>query len=195
MAVCGKLTTDLDFGCPEFVRQYEQSFVILNASDIDTETVDITKANDDATTTANECRHRVEFSLKAGAKGYRVSLPETGNTVFGSYDMARNEAFGTPQYIHKVNFAGIGVQEAMKCALRELGKGNYVVALKPKGQEIVEIFGITNGLELAGYTYDIVAGSGGSVLILNSKEVAPENDLPYILGGTDPIATYDANFQ
>ena len=77
MAVCGKLTTDLDFGCPEFTRQYEQSFVILNASDIDTQTVDIDTVNEDGTTTAVECRHRVEFSLKAGKTGYRISLPET----------------------------------------------------------------------------------------------------------------------
>lgn len=184
--ICATLTSGLDNSCPEVLtRKYYQDMVVINADHIDTTTIvkDLTATH-----------HSVEFSLKTGKTGYKFILPESGGSVFGSFDKTTNESFGTPQYVHKMNYAVIGADELTKSVLRTLDKGSFIVAARIKGTNIVEIFGIDNGLVNADYTFDLVGGSGGSVLVLQSMENAPETHIPFVYKSADPIADFDLAF-
>ncbi len=184
--ICALLTNGFDFSCvEEYARKYYQEIVVINSDDIDSTTV---VKN---TTGSN---HNVTFTLKATKTGYRFVLPDTGGSIFGSFDKTTNELTGGPQYIHKMNYAVIGADEITKATLRTLDKGNFIVAGRLKGSTVVEIFGIQNGLVNADYTFDIAGGSGGSTLVLQSLETAPENHIPFVYTSVDPIADFDSNF-
>ena len=190
--VCGELFKGLDFKCLESVsRKFFQEIVIINYNHIDTAT--IVKKIEGSDTVA--CAHNVAFTLKAGKKGYALTLPQNGGSIFGSFDKTTNELTGGPQYIHKVNYAVVGISEDIKCFLRSLDKGSYVVAARPLGTNIVEIYGMDNGVQNADYTFDIVGGNGGAVIVLQSLETAPESQIPFVYKSTDPIADFDARFE
>jgi len=184
--ICALLTSGFDFSCiVEYARKYYQEIVVMNSDDMDTTTI---------VTDTTPLNHSVAFVLKAGKTGYRFSLPDTGGSIFGTYDKTTNELTGGPQYIHKMNYAVIGADEITKATLRTLDKGNFIVAGRLKGTNIVEIFGLRNGLVNADYTFDIAGGSGGSTLVLQSLETAPENHIPFVYDSADPIADFDSNF-
>ena len=190
--VCGELFKGLDFKCLDTVsRKFFQEIVIINYNDIDASSV--VKKIEGSTTIA--CAHNVEFTLKAGAKGFALTLPQNGGSIFGSFDKTTNELTGGPQYIHKVNYAVVGISEEIKCFLRSLDKGSYVVAARPLGTNIVEIYGMDNGVQNADYTFDIVGGNGGAVIVLQSLEQAPESQIPFVYKSADPIADFDARFE
>ena len=185
--VCALLTSGFDFSCPDsLARKYYQEMVVINADDIDTTSVN---KNIDPTI------HNVSFSLKTGKTGYKFILPESGGSIFGTFDKTTNELTGGPQYIHKMNYAVIGADEATKAILRTLDKGSFIVAARVKGTSIIEIFGIENGLVNADYTFDLVGGSGGSVMVLQSLENAPETHIPFVYKSTDEIADFDSSFS
>lgn len=185
--ICATLISGLDASCPvNLARKYYQEMVVMNADDIDTTTV---------VQTLTAGNHNVEFSLKTGKTGYKFILPESGGSIFGSFDKTTNESFGTPQYIHKINYAVIGVDGVTKSILRTLDKGSFIVAARIKGTSIIEIFGIQNGLINADYTFDLVGGSGGSVLVLQSMENAPETHIPFVYKSVDPVADFDSAFE
>lgn len=189
-SICAILENSLDFSCLTTVtRKYYQEMVVINASDLDTTTV-----VKNVSTAGNPCEHNVGFSLLAGKKGYRLTLPDTGGSIFGTFDKTTNELTGGAQYIHKVNYAVVGISEEVKCFLRSLDKGSFIVALRAKGSSLVEIYGIDNGLSNADYTFDIVGGSGGSAIVLQSLETSPESQIPFIYKSADPIADFDSDF-
>jgi hypothetical protein len=190
--VCGELFKGLDFKCLDTIsRKYFQEIVIINYNDIDATSIVKTIAG----SATEDCAHNVEFTLKAGATGYALTLPQNGGSIFGSFDKTTNELTGGPQYIHKVNYAVIGVSEDVKCFLRSLDKGSYIVAARPLGSAIVEIYGIDNGVQNADYTFDVVGGNGGAAIVLQSLETAPESQIPFIYKSADPIADFDARFE
>ena len=186
MAICGLITAGQDFACiTEISKEFEQKMVIINSDEIDTTTV--------VKTVNTQLVHKVAFALKTGKTGYAVELPSSGGSIFGTFSKA-NSDYGFAQYTHIVNFASIGLSEATLAFLRTLDKGNFLIALKVKGTNEVIIFGISNGLITGDYTYDIVAGSGGSAITLTSKENATESLPPLVFTSTDPIASFEMNF-
>jgi hypothetical protein len=193
-SICGQIKRGFDASClNNLTRKYYQQAVLINRSDIDNSTIviEVVDNGDAGTPPVSSCKHRVSFSLKAGATGYRITLPENGSSVFGSFAKT-NSDFGFAQYQHIVNLAMIGVDESTKCMLNALDKGSVVVALQIGN--VIEIYGLQNGLQTGDYTYDVQGGAGGSVLTLQSIETAPEQHVPYIYNSTDPIADFDSNF-
>jgi len=189
-SICALLDKGLDFSClTDVARKYYQEMVIINTSDIDSTTVVKTIAS-----TPTTCDHKVAFTLKATKTGYKLALPDTGGSISGMFDKTTNELTGGPQYLHKVNYAVIGISEDVKCFLRTLDKGSFIVALRAKGSNVVEVYGIDNGLSNADYTYDIAGGSGGSAIVLQSLETAPENNIPFVYDSVDPVADFDLLF-
>jgi hypothetical protein len=192
LTICGELFNGLNFQCLESVsRKFFQEIVIININDINT--TSIVKEIQGSST--EDCKHNVAFDLKTGKTGYALTLPQNGGSIFGSFDKTTNELTGGPQYIHKVNYAVIGISEEIKCFLRSLDKGSFVVAARPLGTNIVEIYGLDNGLQNADYTFDIVGGNGGAVIVLQSLETSPESQIPFIYKSADPIADFDARFE
>jgi len=187
-SICATLNNGLDFTCiSNNPRKYYQQLVLINSTDIDTTTI-IKQILDTPT-----CKHNITFQLKTGKTGYRLSLPENGGSIFGSFDKTTNELTGSPQYIHKVNYAVVGISEDVKCFLRSLDKGSFVVVGQLK-DGTVEVYGIDNGLQNADYTFDIVGGNGGTAIVLQSLEQSPESQIPFVYTSLDPNADFDSNF-
>lgn len=79
--VCGELFKGLDFKCLDTVsRKFFQEIVIINYNDIDSSSV--VKRIEGSSTVG--CSHNVEFTLKAGKKGFALTLPQNGGSIFGS---------------------------------------------------------------------------------------------------------------
>ena len=71
----------------------------------------------------------------------------------------------------------------------KLDHGRFVVALQLT-DGTVEIYGWENGLSTADYTFDLVEGGGGSLIVLQSDDTAQESMLPLVY---KPQALGDAN--
>lgn len=193
-SICAKLLADQNFACEPPVRKYVQQFVAINKSDIDPETVVITKTDPDTETPV--CAYNVQFELFEGRKGFFFQLPENGTSVFGTFDKSTSD-LGFVQYIHNVNAFVAGAGEETKCILEALDKGSYVIALQLV-DGTVEIYGLRNGLSTADYTYDLQTNGGGSAIILTTNENTPEGDMPMVYApasGGDANADFNSAFE
>lgn len=179
-SICALLANGYDGSCVDLPRKYFQQAVFINKTDIDL--ASITYTLPDAETGA--CNYTVAFDLKAGKTGYRITGAENGNAFFGSFDKSTSDN-GYVQYIHNVQIFLGGLTEESKCILSALDKGSFVVALQ-LSNGTVEIFGIGSGLSTGDYTYNIVEGAGGSVIVLSSLEDSPESRLPLIYESAVP---------
>ena len=173
-STCALLVNDLDVACIAPVRKAYQQAVLINKNDFDTSTITLPDPAADPPT----CDYSVEFALKSGTTGYRISGAEAGSSFYGSHDKSRSD-LGFAQYIHNVGILIAGISEEVKCVLDSLDKGSFVVALQWK-DGTVEIFGFVNGLTTGDYSYNVQEGGGGTQIILSSLEDAPENNLPLV---------------
>lgn len=192
-SICAKLFADQDLSCAKPVRKYFQQLVAINKSDIDPDSIVITKT--DSTVASPVCAYNVAFELQAEKTGYMIKLPENGASVFGTFDKSRSD-FGQNQYIHNVNIFIVGADEAAKCNLEALDEGNYVIALQLM-DGTVEIYGLDYGLSTGDYSYDLQTNGGGSAVILSSNEATPEGNLPLVYkpaSGGDANADFNAKF-
>lgn len=189
-SVCAKIVNGLDLSCTPPTRKYYQQAVIINKGDIASYTITPPDAE------AESCDYKVVFELEEGATGYRITGPEAGSSIFGSFDKSRSD-LGFPQYVHNVQILMAGISEAVKCLLDGLDKGSFVVALQLK-DGTVEIYGIENGITTGDYTYDIQGGGGGTPILLSSLEDAPEKYLPLVYEAAVPgqeTADFDSAFE
>jgi len=193
-SVCGTLKSGADYSCAAPQRKYAQQISVINTSDIDRSTIVIT-APVGATPTV--CAYNVAFDLLAGKKGFHFTGSENGSTYKGYVDTTTSETFGTPDFKHNVQMMVAGVTEEDKCRLDALIRGKFVVALQ-FADGTIEIYGIQNGLSMVDGTYDIQDGGGGAVMVLSSKDDAPEGFLPLVYKSGTPgseIADFDADFE
>lgn len=185
-SICGTLKAGLDLSCISPVRRYFQQAVIINKADIETFTIN--------PPTISTCAYTVEFTLKDGKTGYRISGAENGSTFKGMFAKTVSD-LGFTQYQHTVQLLIAGVDAATKCILDALDKGSYIVALQIGNT--VEIYGIQNGLTTGDYTYDVQEGGGGAAVPLQSRDDAPEGYLPLVYESAVPggeVADFDAEF-
>ena len=189
LSVCAELKQGFDFACvTDTVRKYYQQIVVINFADIDRSSV-VKKI-----TSSPDCNFFVNFKLKTGKTGYALIGAETGSSISGMFDKTTNELTGQPQYVHKVNYVGVGVSEAVKCILNSLDRGSFVVACQLQNG-LVEIYGIDNGVRNADYSYDIQGGNGGSAIVMQSDEKSPEALMPMIYKPTSPSLSAGADFD
>lgn len=181
--ICAELKRGQDTSCTSPLRRYYQQAVVMNKSDIDMTTVQITAS--DAGTPTPTCAYNVEFTLKEGKTGYLFRGNENGSTYKGYFDKVTNETFGVPDYTHHVQMLVAGVEENSKCILSSLDKGSFVVAMQ-FADGTVEIYGMQNGMKTDDYTYDTQENGGGTAIILSSRETAPEGYLPLVYKSATP---------
>ena len=187
--VCAELKGGIDLSCTrEISKGYEQEVVIINKNDIDR----TTSIEGDI---SDPCDYTVQMLLKTGKKGVQLKLPDTSLSVKGFYAKSV-DANGNPQYLHQVQIQIFGSESSVKCTLDKLDRGKYVVAVQTL-DGIVEIYGFKYGLTTGDYTYDIVEGSGGALITLQSRENAQEVKLPMVYKpqtGGDADADFNAQF-
>jgi len=169
-SICAKLISGYDADCVSSARRYYQQAVVINKSDI--QAFSITMPSED------RCEYFVQFALKPGTTGYLFRGASAGSSFLGSYSKSRSD-LGQPQYTHNVQLLVLGVTQDSKCILDALDKGLYVVALQLT-DGTVEIFGMEHGLTTGDYDYNVQEGGGGSIINLQSLDVAPENKLPVV---------------
>lgn len=186
-SVCAKLLAGQDNSCEAPDSRFFQSMVIINFEDLGETTI--------TTTTDTVCKHNVSFALKAGKSGISFKMNENGSSVSGTFEKT-NSDYGNPLYNHIVNLAVAGAGEDAKCILEALSKGRYVVALR--FGDIVEVYGIKNGLSAGDFTYDPQANSGFTPLTLVSGDGKNESLTPLIYKSTpegQEIEDYEALFK
>jgi len=192
-SVCGTLRSGADYSCAApATRKYAQQISVINKNDIDPTSVVITAP---VGITPETCAYNVVFTLKPGLSGFHFTGSENGSTYFGTVDTSTSETFGTPDFIHTVQMLAVGATEADKCRLDALIRGKYVVAMQ--FGDIIEIYGLQNGISAADGTIDNQGGGGGSIITLTSKEDAPESYLPLVYKSLVPgqeIEDFDADF-
>jgi hypothetical protein len=171
-SICVTLKNGQDASCIAPVRRYYQQAVVINLNDINPATLVIT------TPSGLLCSYNVQFALKTGKTGYRFAGSENGSTYKGYFDKSVSD-LGFVQYKHNAQILVIGADEASKCVLDALGKGNYAVAFQ-FSDGVVEIYGIQNGLVAGDFTYDVQEGGGGTPIVLSSRDTAPEGLVPLI---------------
>lgn len=176
LPLCARLANGQDTACTTLKRRYFQQAVIINKSDINETTVNISKT--DYGVEPYTCAYSVEFDLKVGTTGYRFSGSENGSSYFGRFNKTTSD-LGLIDYQHEVQMLVVGADEASKCILESLDKGSYVVALQFT-DGTVEIYGMQNGLSTGDYTYSVQENGGGTAVILQSNETAPEGFLPLV---------------
>lgn len=172
---CGKLYNGQDLSCEVFQKGYFQEMVLVNMDDI--ETIDINRECGESNSS-----YSAGFTLKEGASGVRFQGPSAGNAMRGSFSMTRND-FKVAEYEHVVHALISGVNQEQKCILHNLDKGRVVAIAKirkPSGDDVLEVFGLGEGLITDDYEYDVVEGGGIVDITLHSDEDALESDLPYI---------------
>jgi len=179
-SICAQLLAGQNSVCEPLKRRYYQQVVLINKSDIDTFT--ITKTDYDSPTPT--CAYTVSFELKPDKTGFMFLGPENGSNFFGSFDKTTSD-LGFSQYNHNASMLIVGATEDAKCILDSLDKGSFVAAYQFT-DGTVEIYGMENGLATGDYTYDIQSGGGGSLIVLSSLEVAPENTLPLVYVSSVP---------
>lgn len=188
-SICAKLKNGQDASCVAPVRRYYQQAVVINKDDIDTFTVNVPTSLDP------DCVYTAEFSLKEGTTGYKFIGSENGSAYKGYFDKTLSD-LGYAQYTHNAQILVVGADEATKCILDSLGKGNYVVAFQ-FADGTVEIYGLEYGLTAGDYTYDPQEGGGGTPIILSSRETAPERYVPFVYKSAIPggeTADFDSAF-
>jgi hypothetical protein len=87
-----------------------------------------------------------------------------------------------PQYLHSVMVAILGVNQAVKCILKQLDNADYFAAVQLY-DGTVEIYGFEFGLTTNNYTFDPMNSDGGALIKLSSSSDALEDEVPYIYGG------------
>lgn len=189
--ICEKIRNGLAADCGNFARKYYQQAVIVNREDILGKRIVVSSVDMEGIYT---CRNRVYFNLAEDLKGYRFSLNENAESIFGFFDKTVIE--GIPQYSHTVNIVAMGISEETKCALSQLDYGDYFAALQFY-DGTVEIFGFEFGLSTQNYTFDPQNGGGGSVLKLQSLSDALEDAIPFIYASTEgtELEDFDNDFQ
>lgn len=185
---CGKIVDGLTLDCTSSVlKRYDQKAVVINKDDIANFTIEIDNTSN--------YKYNVAFELKEGKKGYTIELPANGSGIFGQAEKTTSE-LGLVQYNQIVNMIVFGADEKTKGTLANLDLGRYVVALKIGN--IVEIYGIENGLSTGDYTLDIQSGNGASAITLVSGEMFLESKLPLVYKAESPStasADFDAEFE
>lgn len=188
--ICAELTEGFDLSCVRNIpKKYVQELVLININDIDRT----------ASVVGNQlagCDYTVQLTLKQGKKGVLIKLPETGNAIKGFTAKSKTDN-GFVEYLHQVQTLVVGVDKETKCKLDKLDHGRYVAVTKTTNG-IIEVHGFENGLSTGDYTYDLVEGGGGSLIVLQSDETAKESMLPLIFkpqGGGDGSADFDSLFE
>jgi hypothetical protein len=171
---CIELRQGQDSSCGAYGKKYFQQIVLVNKQDVEeyqilTSTVNI---SDEFT-----CRHRLRFRLYEGKSGFRFTAAELGNSAFASFEKTVKEGF--PQYVHNIQVPVMGVDEQVKCLLKQLDNADYFGAAQ-FSDGTVEIYGFDYGLTSKGYNYDAQNGSGGSILNLSSLNDALEDEPPFV---------------
>ena len=185
--ICGAIRNGQDNSCKSVNSRFYQQAVIINLSDLDSREIN-------ADNVGETCSRNVQFSLKDGKTGYRFTLSENGSAISGTYDVSRND-FGYSTFLHRVNLALTDATEEDKCTIEGLVKGRFVVALQ-RG-EIIEIYGIENGLSAGDFTADTQANSGFIAITLESLEGALESHVPLVYKASSAgqeIEDFDSNF-
>lgn len=177
----------MTLGCEATInKRYAQEVVIINKDDLTA----VTKTISSDTTYS----HNVQFELKSNAKGFKFIMPANGSGVFGSIEKSTSD-LGLVQYNHIANMLMFGADETSKGVLESFDKDRYVVAMKIG--DVVEIYGIDNGLSTADYTLDVQGGAGASAIQLASGEGFEESNLPLVYKpatGGDALADFDTAF-
>lgn len=171
---CITLKSGADYSCGGFAKKYFQQLVLVNREDVASWSI---QTNKNITLNEKICRHRILFNLKEGKTGFRYVFPDKGSLVFGSF--TKSEDNNRLEYLHKIQIALFGVNEAFKCKLRELDNGNYFAALQFT-DGTVEIYGFEYGLKTNDYTYEPQNFMGGGLIELISDKDALEDEPPFI---------------
>jgi len=177
---CETLRNGLDLSCGNVVKNYYQQAVLVNRADVlNKQILTSTVSIEDV----YECRYKVLFNLKEGLSGFLFSMTENSSTIFGVVE--KSVINGIPQYSHSVTINVLGVNELVKCTLKQLDYGDYFVALQMY-DGTVEIYGFEYGMTTSNYTYDPQNANGGAIIKLVSLSEALEDELPFIYeGGAD----------
>lgn len=186
--ICGTLTAGQNFACENVVSRFAQQIVLINYVDIATKTIN-------TETVAETCNHNVTFALKTGKKGFRFTLSDNASAISGTFEKSSND-YGVPLFKHIVNMAVGGASESAKCILEKLSKGRYVVALQIG--DIIEIYGIQNGLSAGDFTSDLQGNSGYIPLTLESLENSLESNVPLVYKSAEAgseVEDFDADFS
>ena len=186
--ICGTLTAGQNFACENVVSRFAQQIVLINYADIATKTIN-------TETVAETCNHNVTFALKTGKKGFRFTLSDNASAISGTFEKSSND-YGVPLFKHLVNMAVGGASESAKCILEKLSKGRYVVALQIG--DIIEIYGIQNGLSAGDFTSDLQGNSGYIPLTLESLETSLESNVPLVYKSAEAgseVEDFDADFD
>lgn len=185
--ICGTLTAGQNFACDNVVSRFAQQIVLINYADIATKTIN-------TETVAETCNHNVTFALKTAKKGFRFTLSDNASAISGTFEKSTND-YGVPLFKHIVNMAVGGASETAKCILEKLSKGRYVVALQIG--DIIEIYGIQNGLSAGDFTSDLQGNSGYIPLTLESLENSLESNVPLVYKSAEAgseVEDFDADF-
>lgn len=174
---CEKLRAGLDLSCGSVVKNYYQQAVLVNRDDVlNKQILTSTVSIDDV----YDCRHKVLFNLKPDLHGFLFSMTENSSTIFGVVE--KSTVNGIPQYSHSVTINILGVNQTVKCILKQLDNSDYFVALQMY-DGTVEIYGFEFGLTTDNYTYDPQNSGGGAIIKLKSLSEALEDELPFIYEG------------
>lgn len=186
MSTCEKLRKGQDNTCISMPKRYYQQAVLVNREDVRNRLILVGETLPDD---SYIFRHRVLFDLHQNKTGYRFTANENCEEIFGKFD--KTETNSIPQYSHSVNVVLSGVDEDLKCIIKQLDYGDYFAALQYY-DGTVEIFGFEYGLSTTNYGYDPHNNDGGGVLTLKSLSESLEDEPPLIYSG-DP-SDFDNNF-
>lgn len=174
---CEKLRNGLDLSCGNIIKNYYQQAVLINREDIlNKQILTSTVSIEDF----YECRYKVIFNLKPGLSGFLFSASQNSSSIFGTVEKSVVESI--PQYLHSVTINVLGVNELVKCTLKQLDYGDYFVALQLY-DGTVEIYGFEYGMTTDNYTFDPQNSGGGAIIKLKSLSEALEDELPFVYGG------------
>ena len=120
-SICAQLAAGFDASCDPPARKYYQQAVLINKTDIDPTTINITRPEDTAGS------YNAQFVLLEGKTGFKFLGPSAGSNFVGSYEKTRSD-LGYPQYKHNAQILIAGVTEAAKAILDGLDKGSLTAA-------------------------------------------------------------------
>jgi len=174
---CETLRNGLDLKCSSIVKNYYQQVVLVNRADVlNKQILTSTVSIDDV----YDCRYKVLFNLKPDLSGFLFSTSQNSVTIFGTVEKSLVE--GIPQYSHAVTINVLGVNQTVKCTLKQLDYADYFCALQLYDGS-VEIYGFEYGMTTSNYTYDPQNSGGGAIIKLISLPDALEDELPFIYEG------------
>lgn len=176
---CEKIRNGLDLSCGGIITKYYQQAILINREDVLNKLIlTSTLSIDDV----YDCRYKVMFNLKENLHGFRFSGAKNGTLIFGTTE--KTTVQGIPQYKHSVTIQVLGVNQTVKCTLRQLDYADYFAALQLY-DGTVEIYGFEYGMTTDNYTFDSQNAGGGSVVKLVSQNDALEDELPFIYEGNE----------